>query len=43
VLIDESMPELTGTALAAEIVTRRPDLPIVWMSGWRAQPGSRRR
>jgi PAS domain S-box-containing protein len=34
VLTDESMPELTGTALAAEIALLRPDLPIVLMSGF---------
>jgi CheY-like chemotaxis protein len=34
VLSDESMPELAGTALAAEIATLRPDVPIVLMSGF---------
>jgi PAS domain S-box-containing protein len=34
VLTDESMPELTGTALAGEIALLRPDLPIVLMSGF---------
>ena len=34
VLSDESMPDLTGTALAAEIALLRPDLPIVLMSGF---------
>jgi CheY-like chemotaxis protein len=34
VLTDESMPELTGTALAAEIALLRPDMPIVLMSGF---------
>lgn len=34
VLSDESMPELTGTALAAQIRERRPELPIVLMSGF---------
>jgi CheY-like chemotaxis protein len=34
VLSDESMPELTGSGLAAEIRARRPELPIVLMSGF---------
>jgi signal transduction histidine kinase len=34
VLTDESMPELAGTALAAEIALMRPDVPIVMMSGF---------
>jgi len=34
VLIDEVMPELTGTGLAAEIRSGRPDMPIVLMSGY---------
>jgi PAS domain S-box-containing protein len=34
VLTDESMPELAGTALAAEISLLRPDVPIVLMSGF---------
>jgi FixJ family two-component response regulator len=36
VLTDESMPELVGTALAAEIALLRPQLPIVLMSGFAA-------
>jgi CheY-like chemotaxis protein len=34
VLTDESMPELTGIALADEIMQLRPDVPIVLMSGF---------
>ena len=34
VLTDESMPELSGTDLAHEIVLLRPDIPIVLMSGF---------
>ena len=34
VLTDEMMPELSGTALAAEIRRLRPDIPIVLMSGY---------
>jgi PAS domain S-box-containing protein len=34
VLTDEAMPELTGTALAAEIALLRPEAPIVLMSGF---------
>jgi CheY-like chemotaxis protein len=34
VLTDESMPELSGTDLAREIVLLRPDMPIVLMSGF---------
>jgi len=34
VLTDESMPELSGTDLAREIVLLRPDIPIVLMSGF---------
>ncbi len=34
VLTDELMPELSGTDLAREIVSLRPDLPIVLMSGF---------
>jgi len=34
VLTDETMPELIGTALAREIRTLRPDIPIVLMSGY---------
>jgi PAS domain S-box-containing protein len=34
VLTDESMPELTGTALVAEITLVRADMPIVLMSGF---------
>jgi len=34
VLIDELMPQLSGTSLAAEIRQLRPDLPILLMSGY---------
>jgi PAS domain S-box-containing protein len=34
VLTDESMPGLTGTALAAAVRSLRPDLPVVLMSGY---------
>jgi CheY-like chemotaxis protein len=34
VLSDETMPELTGSELAAEIRRIRPDIPIVLMSGF---------
>ncbi len=34
VLSDEAMPEMTGSALAREIRLRRPDLPVVLMSGY---------
>ena len=34
VLTDETMPELVGTDLAAEIRRLRPDIPIVLMSGF---------
>jgi nitrogen-specific signal transduction histidine kinase/ActR/RegA family two-component response regulator len=34
VLSDESMPEMTGSELAAEIRKIRPDIPIVLMSGY---------
>jgi signal transduction histidine kinase/ActR/RegA family two-component response regulator len=34
VLIDELMPQLSGTGLAAEIRQLRPDLPILLMSGY---------
>jgi CheY-like chemotaxis protein len=34
VLADESMPELAGSALAAEIALMRPDVPVVLMSGF---------
>jgi len=34
VLTDEMMPELSGTALAAEIRRLRPDIPIVLMTGY---------
>jgi CheY-like chemotaxis protein/two-component sensor histidine kinase len=34
VLTDEMMPELTGTALAREIRTLRPDVQVVLMSGF---------
>ena len=34
VLSDESMPEITGTTLAAEIALLRADVPIVLMSGF---------
>ena len=34
VLIDEVMPELCGTGLAAEIRQLRPDVPILLMSGY---------
>jgi CheY-like chemotaxis protein len=34
VLTDETMPDLTGTALAGQIRRLRPDLPIVLMSGY---------
>ncbi len=34
VITDQTMPELTGSDLAAEIVKIRPDLPIVLCSGY---------
>jgi signal transduction histidine kinase/FixJ family two-component response regulator len=34
VLTDETMPRLTGTELAGEILRLRPDMPIVLMSGY---------
>ena len=34
VLVDEVMPELSGSGLAAEIRRLRPDMPIVLMSGY---------
>ncbi len=34
VLSDQSMPELTGDKLAAKILTQRPDLPIVILTGY---------
>ncbi|MEY4415054.1 MAG: hypothetical protein RIQ53_2347 [Pseudomonadota bacterium] len=34
VLTDELMPELCGTALAAEVRALRPDLPVLMASGW---------
>lgn len=34
VLTDEAMPELTGTALAGDIMLLRPEAPIVMMSGF---------
>lgn len=34
VLSDESMPGMTGSELAGEIRSLRPDLPIVLMSGY---------
>jgi PAS domain S-box-containing protein len=34
VLTDESMPELSGTDLAREMASLRPDMPIVLMSGF---------
>jgi CheY-like chemotaxis protein len=34
VLIDEVMPELSGSGLAAEIRRLRPDMPILLMSGY---------
>ncbi len=34
VLTDELMPELSGTALAAELHQLRPGLPVVLASGW---------
>jgi PAS domain S-box-containing protein len=38
VLTDESMPDLAGTALAAEIALLRPEVPIVLMSGFAGTP-----
>jgi YesN/AraC family two-component response regulator len=37
-LTDESMPELTGTALAAEIAHLCPNVPVVLMSGFAGAP-----
>ena len=34
VLTDETMPELAGTALAAELLALRPGLPVIVMSGY---------
>jgi PAS domain S-box-containing protein len=34
VLTDEAMPDLTGTALAREIRTLRPEIPVLLMSGY---------
>jgi CheY-like chemotaxis protein len=34
VLTDQSMPELTGTELAQELHSLRPDLPIIIMTGY---------
>ncbi len=34
VLTDETMPGLSGTALAAQIHAERPGLPVVLVSGW---------
>jgi CheY-like chemotaxis protein len=34
VLTDESMPDLTGTELAREILRIRPQIPIILMSGY---------
>ncbi|MEA3178910.1 MAG: hypothetical protein QOI59_2433 [Gammaproteobacteria bacterium] len=34
VLTDETMPELTGTELAREILQLRPEIPIILMSGY---------
>jgi PAS domain S-box-containing protein len=33
-LTDEAMPELTGTELAREIRTLRPDVPVILMTGY---------
>ena len=33
VLTDESMPKMTGTELAKELLQLRPDLPILLISG----------
>jgi len=35
VLTDETMPDLTGSQLAREVHTLRPDLPVMLMSGYR--------
>ena len=34
ILSDESMPDLTGSELAREVLRIRPDIPIVLMSGY---------
>jgi len=34
ILSDESMPEMTGSELAREVLRIRPDIPIVLMSGY---------
>src|SRR5712671_5040100 len=34
VLTDETMPDLTGTELAREMLQLRPDIPIILMSGY---------
>jgi DNA-binding NtrC family response regulator len=39
VLTDVVMPDLSGTALAEKCRARRPDLPIVFMTGFRDLPG----
>ncbi|MDY0743769.1 ATP-binding protein [Paucibacter sp. R3-3] len=38
VLTDETMPELAGTALAAELQALRPGLPVIVMSGYGGPP-----
>jgi PAS domain S-box-containing protein len=42
VLTDETMPELSGTALARELHALRPELPVVLMSGY-GDPALRQR
>jgi CheY-like chemotaxis protein len=34
VLTDQTMPGMTGSALAIEILTIRPDMPIILMTGY---------
>ena len=35
VITDQIMPGLTGTAMAAEMLSLRPDLPIILISGYK--------